>query len=322
MTIFFFCQNTTIFVLLICFNILLTGDDILNYYNEIKNELINNEINKKVKDYSKNLSDLNGYYNVGKLLFEAGRHYGEGIIKEYSLKLNKDLNIKYDVSTLNKMRKFYKLIEKVATLSPKLSYSHYVELLPFDNLNKIQYYIKIIEEQNLSIRQLRTKIKNKEYERLPKETQTKNISKSEIEVQDLVKNPILIKNIYNQEKITEKILQKIILEDISLFLKELGSGFTFVDNEYKIKLGNRYNYIDLLLYNIKFKCYVVIELKVTELKKEHIGQIQTYMNYVDKNIKTINENKTVGIIIVRKNNQYIMEYCSDNRITSKEYELI
>ena len=113
-----------------------------------------------------------------------------------------------------------------------------------------------------------------------------------------------------------------ILEDIPSFLKELGNGFTFIENEYKIKLGNTYNYIDLLLYNIKFKCYVVVELKITELKKEHIGQIQTYMNYIDKNIKTLDEDKTIGIIICKKNNEYIIEYCSDCRIMSKEYEIV
>ena len=97
----------------------------MNYYNDIKNELINNEINRKVKNYSINRSDLNTYYNVGKMLSEAGKHYGEGIIKEYSKRLTNDLKIKYDVSSLNKMKKFYNLIEKVATMSPNLSYSHY-----------------------------------------------------------------------------------------------------------------------------------------------------------------------------------------------------
>lgn len=121
----------------------------MNYYNEIKNELINNEINRKVKNYLINKSDLKVYYNVGKLLLEAGKSYGEGILKEYSIKLTNDLNIRYDVSSLNKMRKFYILIEKMATVSPNLSYSHYVELLPYDDLNKVRYYIKIIEEQNL-----------------------------------------------------------------------------------------------------------------------------------------------------------------------------
>lgn len=132
----------------------------------------------------------------------------------------------------------------------------------------------------------------------------------------------MIKNNSNYEIISEKILQRLILEDLPSFMKELGSEFSFIDNEYKIKLGDRYNYIDLLLYNIKFKCYVVIELKITELKKEHIGQIQTYMNYIDKNIKAIEEAKTIGIIIVKKDDKYVMEYCSDDRIISKEYEIV
>ena len=105
-------------------------------------------------------------------------------------------------------------------------------------------------------------------------------------------------------------------------MEELGIGFTFIKSEYPIKLGNRYNYIDLLLYNIKYKCYVVVELKVTELKKEHTGQIMTYMNYIDKNIKTIYENETVGIIICKKNNKYVIEFCSDKRIITSEYELV
>ena len=132
-----------------------------------------------------------------------------------------------------------------------------------------------------------------------------------------------INNEFNIRKIiTEKILQKLILEDIPTFLKELGSGFTFIDNEYKIKLGDRYNYIDLLLYNIKYKCYVVIELKITELKKQYTGQIMTYMNYIDKNIKTIEENKTVGIIICKQDTEYVIKYCSDDRIIAREYQLL
>ena len=117
-------------------------------------------------------------------------------------------------------------------------------------------------------------------------------------------------------------MQRLILEDIPSFLKELGTGFTFIENEYKIKLGNSYNHIDLLLFNYEYNCFVVVELKVTELKKEHIGQIEIYMNYIDKNIKKINQDKTIGIIICKKDNKYIIEYCSDKRILSTEYELV
>ena len=294
----------------------------MNYYNEIKNELINNEITKRVKDYSKNKSDLNTYYCVGKMLNEAGKHYGEGIIKEYSKKLTNDLGKGYTFTSLTRMKKLFMLLEKLATVSQQLTYGHYVELLPYEDINKIKYYIKIIEEQNLSIRQLREKIKSKEYERLPEETKSKLIVKEKTTVQDFVKNPIMIRNNNNHEIISEKVLQKLILEDISNFLKELGSGFTFIDNEYKIKLGDRYNYIDLLLFNIEYNCYVVVELKVTKLKKEHIGQIQIYMNYINDNLRKITQDNTIGIIICKQDNKYVIKYCSDNRIIARKYELV
>ena len=296
----------------------------MKYYNEIKTELINNEITKRVKDYSKYRIDLNTYYNVVKLLAEAGKHYGEGIIKEYSDRLSSELNIKYSVRTLYKIIKYFNYMnkQKVPTVSAKLSWSHYDELLKLTDENIINYYIKISEEQNLSVRELRKKIKSNEYERLDEETKKKLKNKEELKVPDLVKNPIQIKNTSGNNEISEKILQKLILEDIPSFLKELGSGFSFIDNEYKIKMGDRYNYIDLLLYNIKYKCYVVVELKVTELNSNHTGQIQKYMNYMDKNIKSIDDNKTVGIIICKKENKYVIEYCSDDRIIAREYELV
>ena len=185
----------------------------MNYYNKIKNELINNEVNRKVKNYSINKSDLNAYYNVGKVLNEAGKHYGEGIIKEYSQKLKIELGKNYSVRLLYRMLKYYTFVSngKLPTLSAKLSWSHYDEILGFDDINKIIYYIKITEEQNLSIRQLRLKIKSNEYERLPKDTRDKLIKKEELNVIDFVKNPIVIKNSNNYEFISEKVLQKLIL---------------------------------------------------------------------------------------------------------------
>lgn len=296
----------------------------MNYYNEIKNELINNEINKTVKNYSINRSNLNSYYNVGKILSEAGKNYGEGIIKEYSKKLKYDLNKNYSVRLLYKMMKYYNFVfeGKLPTLSAKLSWRHYDEILRFNDINKIAYYIKICEQQNLSIRQLRVKIKSNEYERLPESTKNNLMNQNESNVVDFIKNPIQIKNNRSKEIVSEKVLQKLILEDIVNFLEELGTGFTFIKSEYPIKFGNRYNYIDLLLYNIKYKCYVVVELKVTELRKEYTGQIMTYMNYIDKNIKTTEENDTVGIIICKQDNEYIIKYCSDDRIFARKYELV
>ena len=294
----------------------------MNYYNEIKNELVNNEINRKVKNYSINKSDLDAYYNVGRMLSEADNHYGEGIIKEYSKRLTYELGKGYSKRNLWLMLKFYELNEKVQTLSAQLSWSHYCELLSFENTDKINYYIELVKNNNLSVRQLRERIKSNEYERLPESTKNKSVEQKESDIVDFIKNPILIKNSNKYDIFSEKVLKKLILEDIENFLEELGIGFTFIKSEYPIKLGNRYNYIDLLLYNIKYRCYVVVELKITELKKEHTGQIMTYMNYIDKNIKTIEENNTVGIIICKQDNKYVIKYCSDERIIAREYELI
>ena len=293
----------------------------MNYYNEIKEELLDNEINKKVKDYSKNKYEIQKYYNVGKLLLEAGNSYGEGIIKEYAIKITKEIGKKYSVRYLFDIRKLY-LFSKMHPVGAQLTMSHYRLLFPLTDDNEINYYIDQIIKRNLSKRQLKEIIKLNEYKRLPEDTKNKLSAKQESNIIDFVKNPILIKNSNNYNEISEKVLQRLILEDISSFMKELGNDFSFIDSEYKINLGDRYNYIDLLLFNIEFNCYVVVELKVTELKKEHIGQIQVYMNYIDNNLRKINQDKTIGIIICKKENKYVIEYCSDEKIIAREYELM
>ena len=293
----------------------------MNYYNEIRKELIDNELNKKVKDYSKNKYEIQKYYNVGKLLLEAGNNYGEGIIKECKEKLTKDIGKKYSVRYLFDIRKLY-LFAKVHPMGAQLTMSHYRLLFPLKDDNEINYYITQVTKRNLSKRQLEEIIKFNEYKRLPEKTKNKLIVNQESNIIDFVKNPIIIKNSSNYELVSEKIIQKLILEDIESFMKELGNSFCFIGSEYKIRIGNNFNYIDLLLFNIKYNCYVVVELKVTELKKEHIGQIQVYMNYIDKNLRKINQDKTIGIIICKQDNKYIIKYCSDDRIIAREYQLL
>ena len=294
----------------------------MNYYEEIKNEFINNEINKKVKNYLINRKDLETRYNVGKLLSEAGKKYGEGIINEYSKKLTLELGKGYNVTNLKRYRQFYILIQKGAPMAHQLSWSQYVELLSIKDMPKVMFYINLCIKHNLTKRQLRERIKSKEYERLSESAKSKFVANEQPLLPDLVKNPILIKNTNKYTEISEKVLQQIILEDIKNFMQELGTGFCYISNEYPIKIGNNYNYIDLLLFNIEFNCYVVVELKVTKLKKEHIGQIEVYMNYIDRNLKKENQDKTIGIIVCKKDNEYIIEYCSDKRIITRKFELV
>lgn len=296
----------------------------MNYYNEIKEKLIKSEIYDRAKDYSKDRHKVSVYFETGKLLSKAGKEYGKNIIKQYSENLMIEVGKKYNERTLYGMRKFFEIFsnEKLNPLGSKLSWSHYRELLTIKNIDAIMYYIDICEKNNLSKRQLQERIRNHEYDRLSNETKTKLIESKELKVDDLIPNPIVIKSNMLKETLSEYALKQTILNNIDDFLRQLGIGFTYVGNEYKIKIGDRYNYIDLFLYNIKYKCYVVVELKVTELKKEHTGQIMTYMNYIDKNIKTIEENDTVGIIICKKENKFVIEYCSDERIAVREYELV
>ena len=296
----------------------------MDYYEEIKNKIIDNETYERVKDYSKERHRVITYYEIGKLLNEAGKKYGANIIKQYSKKLVIEVGTKYNERTLRRMRQLYLLFKKQkwSPLATKLSWSHYSEVLSIKDEDKLMYYINACISKNLSKMELREKIKSKEYERLPDKTKNKIIKEEKLEVKDLVPNPILIKNKYNIEIIAEKVLHNLILEDIPSFMKELGNGYSFIDDEYKIKIGDTYHKIDLLLFNIKYNAYVVVELKVSEFKVEYISQVQKYMNYIDKNIKEITNNNTIGILICKRENKFVIEYCSDERIVVREYVLV
>ena len=295
----------------------------MNYYNEIKNKLIDNEVYKRVKDYSKERNTVITYFEIGRLLAIAGGKYGDNVIDEYSKKLTKEVGKKYNRRTLFRMKQFYNVFsnEKVSTMWTQLTWSH-LRLLFNLEIDSINYYIQVIISKKLSVRELEFKIKSNEYERLPMETKNKMKNEDRLEIKDLVPNPILIKNKNNIEVVTERILHNLILENIESFMKELGNAFSFIGSEYKIKIGDSYHKIDLLLFNIKYNSYVVVELKVAEFKAEYISQVQKYMNYIDKNVKEVSNNSTIGILICKKENRFVIEYCSLDSIVIREYEFI
>ena len=275
----------------------------LNYYNEIKHTLVKNEIYKKVKDYSKNKSDLNAYYEVGRLIVEAQggvkrAKYGNKLIKEYSEKLTKELGKGYNVTSLKGMRQLFIKSPTVSDQLYFLNWSQILEIIYLEDNGKINYYISQCINFNLSVRELRERIKSKEYERIGYKEDLK-----EPKINTLIKNPIIIKTNNLHVKLSEYALHQTVLESMDDFLKELGIGFAYIGNEVKIKIGDNYHYIDFLLYNYKFNCFVVIELKITEFKAEYIGQITKYINYVDKNIKEVFNDKTVGVVICKKENK-------------------
>ena len=296
----------------------------MNYYNEIKEKLIKSELYDKLKDYSKDRNKVYVYFEIGKLLSKAGKEYGKNIIKQYSDKLQIEVGKKYNERNLRYMRKYYEIFKNIIwnPLGSKLTWTNIRITLSLKSIDAIKYYINISEKYNLSKRQLEEKIKNKEYERLSEETKTKLIKKEELNIKDIIPNPIIIKTEKTNYKISEFILKQSILNNLDDFLMQLGNGFSYIGNEYKIRINNIYNYIDLLLFNTDFNCYVVVELKVTELKKEYIGQIDFYMNYINQNIKKSFHNSTIGIIICKKDNEYVIRYCSDSRIISRYYKFV
>ncbi len=296
----------------------------MKYYDVIKEKILESEIYDKAHDYAKDRNKVKAYYEIGQLLNAAGKDYGKNIIKQYSEKLMLEVGKKYNERNLRYMRKFYEVFSNIKwnTSCSKLSWSHYREVLSINDINTIKYYLTECSNKNLTIKKLQEKIKSKEYERLSDEAKDKLSSNEQLNIYDVVPNPIVIKSNLLKNKLTEYALKQAILTNIDDFLLQLGSGFAYVGNEYRIKINDKYNFIDLMLFNYEYNCFVVVELKVTEIKKEHLGQIQFYMNYVDKNIRKPNQDKTIGIIICKKDDGYIIEFSSDRRIMARAYELV
>ena len=301
----------------------------MNYYNEIKSILVDNAIGRKVREYKSNQKDLESYYNVGKLLVEAQggeerAKYGNGLIKEYSKRLTSELGKGYSIQNLKNMRRFYLVVEKRQSLivqfkSLNISWTFIIKLLKLNDVNELLYYINCINKMNLTTRELDSKLKSKEYERLDSKIKEKLVKQEEVSVKDKIPDPIVLEGLEYKERLTEKIVQKWIDENPTLFCKSLGEGYSYIESQYKIKIGSNYNYIDVLLFNTIDLNYVVVEIKVTELKKEHIGQIETYMNYVDANLKKDFHNKTTGILLVRENNKWLIKYINNDGILVRNY---
>ena len=301
----------------------------MNYYNEIKNILVDNAIGRKVREYKSNQKDLESYYNVGKLLVEAQggeerAKYGDGLIKEYSKRLTSELGKGYSTRVLKKMRLFYMLVQKGPTLSTlfenvNITWSNVCEILHLKNVDEIAYYLNLSNKLCLTTRDLRSRIKSNEYGRLPLAVKEKLNSNELVSTSDKVPSPVVLQNLKVDEKLTEKIVQTWIDENPASFCEALGEGYTYVKSQYKIKIGSNYNYIDVLLFNTIDLNYVVVEIKVTELKKEHIGQIQTYMNYIDINLRKEFHNKTTGILLVRENNKWLLKYINNDGILVRNY---
>ena len=291
------------------------------YLESIKSEIINGNAKVVAKNYQINNVKLTMNYNIGKQLAEAGKHYGEGIVKKYASILTKEFGRGYSVSNLKRMRQFYVLFEKGAALPHQLTWEHLRLLLPLKNVEEIKYYISITKRDNLSKRALAERIKSNEYGRLSTEAKEKILNKEELSLIQSVPSPIVLVPNKSYEVYTEKILQEIIYENLDSFMKQLGGGYFYVGREYKLNIGDKKNYIDYLLYNYKMNCFCVIEIKAREYRKTDYGQIKTYMNYIDEHLKNITQNNTIGIIITKSVNNFEAHYVKDNQVTIVEFKI-
>lgn len=292
-----------------------------NYLENIRSYIISEQARTIVRDYNANKSKLETNYNIGKELSEAGKHYGEGIVKKYAKELTKEFGKGYGITELRKMRAFYYIAQKCAPLGRVLTWSHYKLLLPLKNLDEIKFYIDLTIRDNLSKRALAERIKSNEYGRLAPETKQKLKEEKEVNQSEMVPSNIVIPSNKLEEKLTEKVLENLIIDNISEVMGQLGEGYCFIKKQYKLNIGNNKNYIDILLFNIKYNNYVVVEIKAREFRKEDIGQIKLYMNYIDKEVKNITQNKTMGIIITKEVNEFVIRYIKEDNIAISTFDI-
>lgn len=298
-----------------------------DYYIEIEHIIKKQEINIRRRILEENNDTLMNYWNIGRLLVEAQggearAKYGNGLIKKWSIQYTEKYGKGYDYTNLSRFRKLYLAFPIVGPVA-QLSWTIIVKLLPIKDENKRNYYINLCIKNQLSKRELIKEIKNNSYERLvnkPIHIQIINTNKNN-SITANMKNPIIIELDENEVIKTESDLELKLLSKLSFFFNQLGEGFALIDNQYKISDGSKNYYIDILLFNYKLNCFIVVELKLWELRKEDKGQIEYYMKLVDENVKEAFHNKTLGIIISKYQDKYIASFVGSESIIPLTYIL-
>ena len=298
-----------------------------DYKKELIKLVEKTEVNKGYHDYFKNKDLVNNYFEIGKLLIEAQggeEHdtYGNKLIKTWSVELTEKFGKGYDASNLRRFRQFYSEFKMCGPLGHILTWTNIRLLLPIKNENKRNYYINMCIKKNLSKRALETEIKNNAFERLSladKENIKLINDRNEIlTIKDTLKDPVLITINEDLDNVSEEKLAKIIRKELEIFLLELGHGYAYIGKE--VRMGE--SYCDLLFFNYEFNCFVVIELKTRKIKKEDIGQLEYYINYVDENMKKENFNPTIGVLVAKEGNYLVMKYCTNKNIYKTTYKII
>jgi len=299
------------------------------YYKELTNIIESVEINSRIRVLEDNREKLKAYFEIGRILVEAQggakyAKYGNNLINNWAIKLTIKYGKGYTSTNLRYFRQFFLLFKNYHTVCDRLSWSIIRLLLPIKNENARNYYINQTILNNLSVRELRNEIKNNAFDRLSyadkeniKLIETNNYN---LTIEDMIKDPILIKSDKNIGELNEKVLHKYIIKMLEDKFMELGMSFTLACHEYKIKIDNHTFRIDLLFFNVKLNCYIVVEVKT--MKISDCNQLMFYTKLIDKYIKEKNNNKTIGLLIAKERNNFVIKYATDNELFTSTYKLV
>ncbi len=295
------------------------------YYEEIEHLIKRNEVSKRVRKLEENYSLVETYWHIGKIIVEAQggstrAKYGNELIKKWSIKLTELYGKGYDASNLKRFRQFYLVFRKDGAVRHQLSWTHIRKLLPIKDENKRNYFINLCIKNNLSERELTREIKSNAYERLvDKPDKIDIIVPTKYSITTDMKNPIIIP--VKSEVASEHDLELNILANLDFFFKQLGNGFLYAGHQYKISDGKNSYYIDILLFNYKMNAFVVVELKLRSLRKEDKAQMEFYMKLIDEQVKEAYHNKTIGIIISKESDEFIVNFVRQDDIIPLSYEI-
>lgn len=288
-----------------------------------------------------NVELLRAYWQIGKIIVEYEQDsqeraaYGSGLLNELSKELTTEFGRGFSVSNLQFMRRFYQDYPIQQTLSVKLSWSHYCELLSISDLSKRSFYEKESINSKWSVRELKRQINTSLFERIllsegkANKEIVLNLSNKGIELlnaEDVLKDPYVFEFLGIQENkpMMESDLEKALVEHIEKFLLELGRGFMFVGTQQRVTLNNTHYYVDMVFYNKILRSYILIELKTSKLMPEAVGQLNMYLNYYQSEINDEIDNPPIGIILCTDKDNVAAEYALgglSNQIFASKYTL-
>ena len=298
----------------------------MNNYEEIETLVKRVEIGKAIRNRQANKELVDTYWNIGKLIIDAqgGKDkakYGDALLKKWSNELSLKYGKGYNYTNMKRFRQFFLSFPLCEVAN--LSWSQIRILLPIKDENKRNYYINMCNKNNLSKRDLEKVIKTNSYERLLNKPDKIDIVMPTLtpSITDNLKNPIVLE-LKKNKIVKEKDLEELIYMQLHDFFSQLGEGFMWVGNQYKITVDNKDYYIDMLLYNIIYNSYIVVELKLRELRKEDRAQVEFYMNLVDMYRKEPNVSKTMGLIITTEQNKLIANFVKSENLIPLTYKLV